>query len=90
MGLLTGGTFALYSLLCRHAKLGLLPNHQAADEELSTYFSPGYSSRNIPPSGFRSYIEKHKNTRTGLLLVVLFAASMVIAVGAISPSISGS
>ncbi|KAJ8505870.1 hypothetical protein OPV22_006756 [Ensete ventricosum] len=36
-----GGTFALYSLLCRHAKLSLLPNQQAADEELSTYFRNG-------------------------------------------------
>ncbi|KAF2301758.1 hypothetical protein GH714_028917 [Hevea brasiliensis] len=32
-----GGTFALYSLLCRHAKFSLLPNQQAADEELSAY-----------------------------------------------------
>jgi len=32
-----GGTFALYSLLCRHAKISLLPNGQVADEELSTY-----------------------------------------------------
>ncbi|KAF6140910.1 hypothetical protein GIB67_042323 [Kingdonia uniflora] len=32
-----GGTFAFYSLLCRHVKLSLLPNQQAADEELSTY-----------------------------------------------------
>ncbi|KAJ8533601.1 hypothetical protein K7X08_006925 [Anisodus acutangulus] len=30
-----GGTFALYSLLCRHAKFSLLSNQQAADEELS-------------------------------------------------------
>ncbi|XP_039038264.1 potassium transporter 4-like [Hibiscus syriacus] len=29
-----GGSFALYSLLCRHAKFSLLPNQQAADEEL--------------------------------------------------------
>ncbi|XP_010658543.1 potassium transporter 3 [Vitis vinifera] len=83
-----GGTFALYSLLCRHAKLCLLPNHQAADEDLSTYFSPRYSNRNIPPSVFKRYVEKHKNTRTGLLLVVLFGASMVIAIGVITPSIT--
>ena len=90
LGSLTGGTFALYSLLCRHAKLCLLPNHQAADEELSTYFGPGYSNRNVVPSRFRRYIEKHKNTRTCLLLVVLLVASMVIAIGVITPSISGS
>ncbi|KAF2319260.1 hypothetical protein GH714_014278 [Hevea brasiliensis] len=32
-----GGTFALYSLICRHAKVSLLPNRQVADEALSTY-----------------------------------------------------
>ncbi|TQD81548.1 hypothetical protein C1H46_032910 [Malus baccata] len=32
-----GGTFALYSLICRHAKVSLLPNRQLADEALSTY-----------------------------------------------------
>ncbi|KAK1410382.1 hypothetical protein QVD17_36919 [Tagetes erecta] len=31
-----GGTFALYSLLCRHARLSSLPNCQLADEELSS------------------------------------------------------
>ncbi|KAJ1408245.1 Potassium transporter [Sesbania bispinosa] len=32
-----GGIVALYSQLCRNAKFCLLPNHQASDEELSTY-----------------------------------------------------
>src|SRR4051812_1183115 len=32
-----GGTFALYSLICRHANVSLLPNRQLADQELSTY-----------------------------------------------------
>ncbi|KVI07131.1 potassium transporter [Cynara cardunculus var. scolymus] len=32
-----GGTFALYSLLCRHDRPSSSPNCQLADEELSTY-----------------------------------------------------
>ncbi|KAH9330217.1 hypothetical protein KI387_002325, partial [Taxus chinensis] len=32
-----GGTFALYSLLCRHAKVSLFRNQQTVDEELLTY-----------------------------------------------------
>ncbi|KAF5455477.1 hypothetical protein F2P56_025048, partial [Juglans regia] len=32
-----GGTFALYSLLCRHARVSSLLNCQLADEELSEY-----------------------------------------------------
>ncbi|KAF8753611.1 hypothetical protein HU200_011580 [Digitaria exilis] len=48
-----GGTFALYSLLCRHAKFSLLPNQQAADEELSTYYQPG-TDRPVVSSPFKS------------------------------------
>ncbi|KAL5706546.1 Potassium transporter 6 [Ranunculus cassubicifolius] len=32
-----GGTFDLYSLLCRHAKISFMPSVQIADEELSAY-----------------------------------------------------
>ncbi|KAL0927880.1 hypothetical protein M5K25_002101 [Dendrobium thyrsiflorum] len=83
-----GGTFALYSLLCRHAKFSLLPNQQAADEELSTYYRPGYASRSIALSPLKRFLEKHKKTRTALLLVVLFGACMVIGDGVLTPAIS--
>ncbi|CAB4307183.1 unnamed protein product [Prunus armeniaca] len=32
-----GGTFALYSLLCRHAKIKAIPNQDQTDEALTTY-----------------------------------------------------
>ncbi|KAJ6793580.1 potassium transporter 6-like [Iris pallida] len=32
-----GGTFALYSLLCRHARVGFLPSGQLADEDILAY-----------------------------------------------------
>uniref|UniRef100_A0A1D1Z318 Potassium transporter n=1 Tax=Anthurium amnicola TaxID=1678845 RepID=A0A1D1Z318_9ARAE len=83
-----GGTFALYSLLCRHAKFSLLPNQQAADEELSTYYGNGQTSRNLAPSPFKRFLEKHKRLRTALLLVVLFGACMVIGDGILTPAIS--
>ncbi|KAJ8620614.1 hypothetical protein MRB53_029143 [Persea americana] len=83
-----GGTFALYSLLCRHAKFSLLPNQQAADEELSTYYRHGYTNRNIAHSQLKRFLEKHKKSRTALLLVVLFSASMVIGDGVLTPAIS--
>ncbi|KAG9136202.1 hypothetical protein Leryth_003812 [Lithospermum erythrorhizon] len=82
-----GGTFALYSLLCRYAKFSLLPNQQAADEELSTYRS-GPSRQSSVASPLRKFIEKHKKSRTILLLMVLFGASMVIGDGVITPAIS--
>ncbi|XP_022989579.1 potassium transporter 4-like [Cucurbita maxima] len=82
-----GGTFALYSLLCRHAKLSLLPNQQAADEELSAY-KYGPSSHVVAPSPLKRFLERHKTLRTVLLLVVLFGACMVIGDGVLTPAIS--
>ena len=85
---MSGGTFALYSLLCRHAKFSLLPNQQAADEELSAYkYGP---SRQGPSSlALKRFLEKHKKLRTALLTVVLLGACMVIGDGVITPAISG-
>ena len=65
-----GGTFALYSLFCRHAKFSLLPNQQAFDEELSSY--KYVSSKQPVDSQLNRFLEKHKRLRTALLVVVLF------------------
>lgn len=88
---LSGGTIALYSLLCRHAKFSLLPNQQAADEELSSYkYGPSQSHPpSTSPSPLKRFLEKHKKLRTSLLIVVLLGASMVIAYGVITPAIFG-
>lgn len=85
-----GGTFALYSLLVRHAKFSLMPNQQAADEELSAYYRPGYSTEETPIlKALRNFLEKHRKSRTFLLLMVLFGASLVIGDGVLTPAISG-
>ncbi|GJN07936.1 hypothetical protein PR202_ga25812 [Eleusine coracana subsp. coracana] len=62
-----GGTFALYSLICRHANVSLLPNRQIADEELSTY------KLERPPdttdkSRIKAWLEKHRKLRVALLI----------------------
>lgn len=82
-----GGIFALYSLLCRHAKFCMLPNQQAADEELSAYHIEGQGNRSLTTSLSRKFVEKRKK-KTTLLLVVLLGASMVIAIGVLTPAIS--
>ena len=85
-----GGTFALYSLLVRHAKFSLMPNQQAADEELSTYYKPGYTAQDTPIlRALRHFLEKHSKSGTFLLLMVLFGASLVIGDGVLTPAMSG-
>ncbi|KAK9103986.1 hypothetical protein Scep_020830 [Stephania cephalantha] len=82
-----GGTFALYSLLCRHATFNLLPNQHPADEQLSTY-KYGPSTTFMASSPLKRFLEKHNKLRTALFIVVLFGASMVIGDGVLTPSIS--
>ncbi|GAA0178323.1 transporter [Lithospermum erythrorhizon] len=82
-----GGTFALYSLICRHAKVGLLPNRQVADESLSTY------KLEHPPdtknsSKVKLFLERHKSLHIALLLLVLLGTCMVIGDGLLTPAMS--
>ncbi|CAL5061036.1 unnamed protein product [Urochloa decumbens] len=82
-----GGTFALYSLICRHANVSLLPNRQVADEELSTYkleCSPEVAGR----SRVKEWLEKHKRLHTALLIMVMIGTCMVIGDGVLTPAIS--
>ena len=83
-----GGTFALYSLLFRHAKFSLLPNQQAADEELSAY-KYGPSAPVTINSPLKRFLDKHKKLRIALLVFVLIGAGMVIGDGVLTPAISG-
>ncbi|KAG1371476.1 Potassium transporter [Cocos nucifera] len=82
-----GGTFALYSSICRHAKVSLLPNKQIADEELSTYKleSPPETKNR---SRVKLWLERHKNLHTALLVVVMLGTCMVIGDGVLTPAIS--
>ncbi|KAI3735046.1 hypothetical protein L6452_14533 [Arctium lappa] len=82
-----GGTFALYSSICRHAKVSLLPNRQVSDESLSTY------KLKQPPekensSKVKMLLEKHKPLHTALLILVLLGTCMVIGDGLLTPAIS--
>lgn len=81
-----GGTFALYSAICRHAKVSLLPNRQAADEALSTYKLEQPPEKNS--SRVKMYLEKHKFLHTALLILVLLGTCMVIGDGLLTPAIS--
>ncbi|KAI3733539.1 hypothetical protein L6452_12982 [Arctium lappa] len=84
-----GGTFALYSLLCRHARVSSLPNCQLADEELSSY------RKEIPTlalssfgSRLKSTLEKYRVLQRFLLVLALVGACMVIGDGVLTPALS--
>lgn len=83
-----GGTFALYSLICRHAKVSLLPNRQVADEALSTY-KLEHPPETKNSSRLKLLLEKHKSLHTALLILVLLGTCMVIGDGLLTPAISG-
>ncbi|XWS39393.1 hypothetical protein CRYUN_Cryun18bG0050400 [Craigia yunnanensis] len=83
-----GGTFALYSLLCRHAKVSLIPNQQPEDRELSNYQLDTPSSQLKRANKIRGKIENSKLTKLVLFLVTILGTSMVIGDGVLTPSIS--
>ena len=87
-----GGTFALYSLLCRHARVSLLPSTQLADEDLTEYTIDGGTvpdnKRNVG-WGLKSLLEKHRVLQRVLLVLALIGTCMVIGDGVLTPAISG-
>ncbi|VFQ67108.1 unnamed protein product [Cuscuta campestris] len=80
-----GGTFALYSLLCRHAKVGLLPCDKSAAETMHHKETP---FRIKMRTRARWAIEKHKSCHYLLLLLALIGSCSIICDGVLTPSIS--
>jgi len=87
-----GGTFALYSLLCRHARVSLLPNTQLADEDLTEYTIDNgtvpINKKNVG-LGLKNLLEKHRVLQRVLLVLALIGTCMVIGDGVLTPAISG-
>ena len=87
-----GGTFALYSLLCRHARVSLLPNTQLADEHLTEYTMDNGTvpvNRKNVGLGLKNLLEKHRVLQRVLLVLALIGTCMVIGDGVLTPAISG-
>nr|GMD73393.1 potassium transporter 1 [Ipomoea batatas] len=82
-----GGTFALYSLLCRHARLSMLPNQQDTDQKLSAYAIEG-SEDTRQTAALKSFFERYPSFRNGLLIFVLLGTCMAIGDGIFTPTIS--
>ncbi|CAN7118885.1 unnamed protein product [Brassica rapa subsp. narinosa] len=85
--LCAGGTLAIYSLLCRHANVNLIPNQQRSDEDLSTY------SRTLVAEGSfaaktKKWLESRHSKKRALLVIVLLGTCMMIGDGILTPAIS--
>ncbi|XP_057948905.1 putative potassium transporter 12 [Malania oleifera] len=83
-----GGTFALYSLICRYAKVNLLPNRQPADEQISSFRLKLPTPELKRALSIKDSLEKRSSLKTLLLLLVLMGTSMIIGDGILTPAMS--
>lgn len=83
-----GGTFALYSLLCRHSKVGLLPSTQIEDQQVSNYQLKLPSNQLGLSLKVKKFLENSNVSKYILLIVTMLSTSLVIGDGVLTPSIS--
>lgn len=84
-----GGTFALYSLICRYAKVSLIPNYQPEDAQLSNYTLQTPSKRLGRSQKIKHTLETSRAAQFLLFLLTIMGTSMVIGDGVLTPSMSG-
>ncbi|KAK6139078.1 hypothetical protein DH2020_027174 [Rehmannia glutinosa] len=82
------GTFALYSLICRYAKVSFIPNDQPEDRELSNYRLDTPSNQLRRAQKIKEKIEKSKTAKLVLFLATILGTAMVIGDGVLTPCIS--
>lgn len=83
-----GGTFALYSLICRYANVNLLPNRQPADEHISSFKLKLPTPELERALNIKEVLERKSSLKTLLLLLVLMGTSMIIGDGILTPAMS--
>ncbi|KAL2510389.1 putative potassium transporter 12 [Forsythia ovata] len=83
-----GGTFALYSLICRYANVNLLPNRQQADEGISSFKLKLPTPELERALNIKDTLEHKSSLKILLLLLVLTGTSMIIGDGILTPAIS--
>ncbi|KAJ0054567.1 hypothetical protein Pint_01025 [Pistacia integerrima] len=83
-----GGTFALYSLICRYAKVGLIPSQQTEDCDVSNFQLELPSKRLMRASRLKNKLENSQFAKFFLLIATMLGTSMVIGDGVLTPCIS--
>ncbi|XP_073315068.1 putative potassium transporter 12 [Primulina huaijiensis] len=83
-----GGTFSLYSLICRYANVNLLPNRQLADECISSFKLKLPTPELERALSIKDKLERKAYLKKLLLILVLLGTSMIIGDGILTPAIS--
>ncbi|GLT59831.1 hypothetical protein SLA2020_326290 [Shorea laevis] len=84
-----GGTFALYSLICRYVKVGLVPSQQAEDADVSNYRLELPKNRSHKLASALKYkLENSNLAKYSLLFATSLGTSMLIGDGVLTPCIS--
>ncbi|KAL3637069.1 Potassium transporter 5 [Castilleja foliolosa] len=83
-----GGTFALYSLICRYAKVSFIPNDQPEDRHLSNYRLDLPSDNLRRSQKIKEKLENSRTIKLMLFLSTILGTSMVIGDGVLTPCIS--
>ncbi|KAF8722306.1 hypothetical protein HU200_022619 [Digitaria exilis] len=84
-----GGTFALYSLISRYAKVLLIPNQQAEDELVSRYRQhPKQSATLRRAQWMKNLLETSKAAKISLFFLTILATALAISDCMLTPPIS--
>ncbi|KAI5081913.1 hypothetical protein GOP47_0001656 [Adiantum capillus-veneris] len=83
-----GGTFALYSLICRYAKVSLFQNEQVENQKLSGYRLPSPDRAVRRGAKIKEALECSAFAKGILLLLTLLGTCAVMGDGVLTPVIS--
>lgn len=83
-----GGTFALYSLICRNSKVSAIPNERQEEMELSAYKLKVPNKNLKRAQKIKEALERSSWAKTSLLSMALLGTCMVIGDGILTPCIS--
>ena len=79
---------ALYSLLCRYAKIKTIPNQHRTDEALTTYRRQTFDDHSLSAK-VKRWLEDGVYRKNIFLVLVLIGTCMTIGDGILTPAISG-
>jgi KUP system potassium uptake protein len=84
-----GGTFALYSLISRYAKIRMIPDQQDEDAAVSNYSIQAPNSGMRRAQWIKERLESRNVAKIALFAITILGTSTVMGDGTLTPAISG-